>query len=381
METLRKPEKMSTKNLRAAIEQQETEIRNLEVHRVRMQTHHWKLVHELSKRSGVSETSDAEVVVETLEEETKMRDESRSPSAAGDDGRAASPRQETRSDSGVRGNQKGNAGVRRNSTPGKTNSNKMKKTNKRRMRTRSPTVSRGSSPRGRETLETEGCEINEINLSKPDSSSDEMDWVPQPPPPPRRRPVAKQETKHEVRPSPYQDRRLKDERRGSVSPREPETILEARRRRAPQVPSGRVTYDMAPLDGRDNKLNESTVFVSNIKYWSTEREVLELFNSVGWTYDERKPNIVVACNFAYVQETGEFDGKAYFMYSTIELANFAVETLNSWYFKGRPLLVLISRERLNVRFNHGSPLKGSSRANERIWHCHGETKPEEDSKR
>ena len=99
VETLRKPEKMSTKNLRAAIEQQETEIRKLEVHRARMQTRHWKLVHELSKRGGVSETSDVEVIVETLKGETKMRDESRSPSAAVDDAPTTSSRQKTRGDS------------------------------------------------------------------------------------------------------------------------------------------------------------------------------------------------------------------------------------------------------------------------------------------
>ena len=166
-----------------------------------------------------------------------------------------------------------------------------------------------------------------------------------------------------------------------MSPRETETLLEARRRRAPPVPTGRVTHDMAPLDRGNSEPNESTVFVSNINYWATELEVLRLFNSIGGTYEERKPNVVVACNFAYLQGTDTFDGKAYFLYSTIELANFAVETLNSWYFKGRPLLVLISRERLNVRSNRGSSLIGSSRANERIWDCPGETQQEEDRER
>ena len=64
METLRKPEKMSTKELRTAIEQQETEMSKIEVHRARMQTHHWNLVHELSKCEDDVETSDVEIVVE-----------------------------------------------------------------------------------------------------------------------------------------------------------------------------------------------------------------------------------------------------------------------------------------------------------------------------
>ena len=156
-----------------------------------------------------------------------------------------------------------------------------------------------------------------------------------------------------------------------MNPREVETILDARRQRAPSVPAGRVTHDMVPIDGGSCEPNASTMFVNNIRYWATELEILKLFNSIGGTYGERKPNVVVACNFAYIQETGEFDGKAYLMYSTVELANFAVETLNNWYFKGRPLRVLISRERLNIRFNRGGSLLGSSRTDERIWNCPG----------
>ena len=64
------------------------------------------------------------------------------------------------------------------------------------------------------------------------------------------------------------------------------------------------------------------------------------------------------------------------MYSTI--AKYAVETLNDRFFKGRPLLVVVSQEQLSVRSNRGSSLLGSSRANERIWNCYRGTKPEQE---
>ena len=62
-ETLRKPSKMSTEKLHTAIKWQETEMSRVEVHRVRMQTRYWKLVHELNKRVN-EETSDVKPLVE-----------------------------------------------------------------------------------------------------------------------------------------------------------------------------------------------------------------------------------------------------------------------------------------------------------------------------
>ena len=40
-----------------------------------------------------------------------------------------------------------------------------------------------------------------------------------------------------------------------------------------------------------------------------------------------------ACNFVRMQGTNKLGGRAFVMYSTIALANYAVETLNDRYFK------------------------------------------------
>ena len=178
-------------------------------------------------------------------------------------------------------------------------------------------------------------------------------WVPPPPPPPKRTQKSSGGTK-----------------------------TATARSGVPPVPTETVTHDRAPLDRREHdEGNESTIFVSNIKYGATELEILMYFNSIGGTFENRKPNVVVACNFAYVQGTNQFDGKAFFMYSTIALAKYAVETLNDVDFKGRPLLDIFSRERLNVRSTRANSLLGSSRANNRIWDCVGETKREPDKER
>ena len=410
-ETLRKPSKMSTEELRTAIKQQEAEMSKVEVHRARMQTRHWKLVHELSKRVD-DETSDVEPTVEKKKETREPGNESRSPSVTIND--VPMPRLKRHGDSRSPGNQgvrlTGNAITRRQSAPGRSHHNKMDK-----RRSRTPRYSGGSRAGSPETSSPEpsapkagNLDINEVTRgtgaatssndptgsrektervppppSEPADSSDETAWVPQPPPPPRRTTETAQATKPEVGPCPFVDRRVKEEQGKPASSGETATAAatETVRPGVPPVPVGRVTHEKAPLDRGNRELNESTIFVSNIKYWATELEILTYFNSIGGTFEDRKPNVVVACNFAYVQGTNTFEGKAFFMYSTIALANYAVETLNNRYFKGRPLLVIISRERLNIRSNRGSSLIGSSRANERIWNCYGETQQEEDQQR
>ena len=66
-------------------------------------------------------------------------------------------------------------------------------------------------------------------------------------------------------------------------------------------------------------------------------------------------------------------GKMFFMYGVVALANYAVAILNNRYFQGKPLSVITSRERVNIRSNRPSSLIGSSRANERIWDCYVKT--------
>ena len=63
-----------------------------------------------------------------------------------------------------------------------------------------------------------------------------------------------------------------------------------------------------------------------------------------------------------------FNGKAFFLYSTVELAEYAVRKLNDKPFFGRKLWVLISEQRLNVRTARGNVL-GSSRPGTKIWDC------------
>ena len=132
-EMLRKPSEISTEGLHTAIERHETEMRKVEVHRVRMQTRYWKLVYELNKRAG-EETDSAEPPVEKVEETRERRETSRSPSVAAND--APAPRPRRRNDSWSIGNQRvkltGNAVTRRRSAPEHGNRSKV---DKRRSRT------------------------------------------------------------------------------------------------------------------------------------------------------------------------------------------------------------------------------------------------------
>ena len=136
----------------------------------------------------------------------------------------------------------------------------------------------------------------------------------------------------------------------------------------PAIPLEPVPYQRAPIDLNGREPAASTVFAVNIPYEASEERVLEYFNGINGTFRPREPNVVLAVNFAYQHFSNQFDGKAYFLYSTVELAEYAVRTLNEVPFMGRRIYVLISDERLNVRGNR-SNVVGGSRAGTRIWDC------------
>ena len=138
--------------------------------------------------------------------------------------------------------------------------------------------------------------------------------------------------------------------------------------RAPRIPREPVSHWDAPIDLNGREPNASTVYACNICYEATEERILEYFNSINGTFNPREQNVAVAVNFAYRKFTSLFDGKAFFLYSTVELAEYACEVLHRVPFLGRPPWVVISDWRLNVRSNR-SNLIGSSRAGPRIWEC------------
>ena len=138
--------------------------------------------------------------------------------------------------------------------------------------------------------------------------------------------------------------------------------------RIPRIPREPVEWQRAPTDLGGREPSASTVFAGNIEFEASEREILEYFNSIGGTFEPREPNVVLAVNFAYRRFTPHFNGKAFFLYSTVELAEYAVRKLNDKPFFGRKLWVLISEQRLNVRTTRGNVL-GSSRAGAKIWDC------------
>ena len=145
--------------------------------------------------------------------------------------------------------------------------------------------------------------------------------------------------------------------------------LEARQdgnHRVPVPPEETVCPHKAPLDLRGRATNASTVYVGNISRGATEQEVLELFNSVNGAYGNRQPNIVVAVNFVY--DHGKFVGQAYLLYSTVELAEFAVERMHERELRKRRLYVKISDRRFNTGgLNRRGNQIGSSRGGQRIW--------------
>ena len=136
----------------------------------------------------------------------------------------------------------------------------------------------------------------------------------------------------------------------------------------PNVPqgdrSGYLNPEECPLDS--NRAEASTLYVANLDYNLGETEMLELFNSIDGVYSSRQPNVLVAVNFAYDRETHMFRGYAYFMYSTRELANFAINRLHDKVVNGRRISVVRSRDRLNTpKLRHN--LVGASRVGPDIW--------------
>ena len=96
VESIGKPSKLSNDELRMAIKRQEAEMCRLEVRRARMQTRHWKLVSELSKRLE-DVPSDVDSMIDERKETMKPGNESRLPSAAMND--APMPRLKRHGDS------------------------------------------------------------------------------------------------------------------------------------------------------------------------------------------------------------------------------------------------------------------------------------------
>ena len=79
-------------------------------------------------------------------------------------------------------------------------------------------------------------------------------------------------------------------------------------------------------------------------------------------------NIIVACNFAYRE--GNLQGQAYFLYSTVALANFVVNRLHNRELRRRSLYVKISDCRLNTtNLSRRGNYLGRSRSGESIWDC------------
>ena len=72
-------------------------------------------------------------------------------------------------------------------------------------------------------------------------------------------------------------------------------------------------------------------------------------------------------NFAY--NGWDFSGQAYFMYTIVELAEFAVKRLRGRELHGRRLYVVQSDRRLNVGTSRQGNALGRSRAGAAIWDC------------
>ena len=136
----------------------------------------------------------------------------------------------------------------------------------------------------------------------------------------------------------------------------------------PEVPPRTVDPTRAPVDLEGREPNASTVFVGNISRECSELEVLELFNSADGVFENRERNIIVACNFAYRE--GNLQGQAYFLYSTVALANFVVNRLHNRELRRRSLYVKISDCRLNTtNLSRRGNYLGRSRSGESIWDC------------
>ena len=136
----------------------------------------------------------------------------------------------------------------------------------------------------------------------------------------------------------------------------------------PAPPTGNYVVNKLPLDLNGREPNASTVFIGNVARSVSEMELLILFNGIDGTYGNQQPNVVAAVNFAY--RDGKFNGQAYFMYTTVELAEYAVRKLHDRKFHGRDLYVRISNCRLDVgNSSRRGNVLGSSRAGEAIWNC------------
>ena len=115
--------------------------------------------------------------------------------------------------------------------------------------------------------------------------------------------------------------------------------------------------------------NHCTLYVVNIAYSACERDIIEYFNSIGGVFENRC-TALAAVNLPYITEHNgqqSYKGQGFFMYSTPELANYALYSLNRRTFRGRPLQVEMSKRKLDCRHSQGGNIRGQSRWGENIF--------------
>ena len=123
--------------------------------------------------------------------------------------------------------------------------------------------------------------------------------------------------------------------------------------------------DQIPIDLNGRDPSASTVFVGNVGREVNEIDLLTLFNSVNGKYGRRQHNIVAAVNFAYRE--GKFNGQAYFMYTTVAIADYVVDVMHDVNFCGRRLYVRHSDRRLDTGGVRRGNVLGRSRSGAAIW--------------
>jgi RNA-binding proteins (RRM domain) len=139
--------------------------------------------------------------------------------------------------------------------------------------------------------------------------------------------------------------------------------------KVPEIPSGYLALHQIPFDLSGREPNASTVYVGNINRNAAELDILEISNSIDGTFARRESKVVAAVNFAYGRQSWKFNGFAYFLYTSVELAEYAVQKLHNREFRGRRLHVMISDRRLDVWRSRRGNVLGSSRAGAAIWEC------------
>ena len=139
--------------------------------------------------------------------------------------------------------------------------------------------------------------------------------------------------------------------------------------RVRETPSGNPALHQIPADLDGREASVPTVRVGNFNRSAAKLEILERFNSIGGTFAKREQDVVAAASFACDRQSWKFDGLAYFLHATVELAEHAVQKLHNWEFCGRRLHVMISDRRPDVWKSRRRNVLGSSRAGAALWEC------------